>query len=480
VSTGITGLPQGVSGVYSSDTLVISGVPTVTGIFNYRIVLTGSCKVDTLDGFIIVPDSSSITIGQLSDSVCAGTAFDVPFWVGCLQFNSGNLFTLQMSDPNGVFGSPQSIGVLSSTTSGSISGVLPVSLPSGIGYKFRVVSSDPPVVGAMNEDVVLINNCTDSFTLTFFIEGYYLGGGLQAAVADPINAPNVCDTITVQLASSGFPFDIVYSTSALLMTNGAAIVQFPSNSLGLSYFIIVKSRNTIATWSKTPVLISNNGNFSFTQSVSPGFQDIDGNLFDTVSIGQQVWMKQNLRVTKYRNGDPIQTNLGNSDWQNASAGAFAIYNNSAINDSLFGKLYNWYAVADPRGLCPVGWHIPTDSEWNQLVKFLDPAADTLTNPTQSFIAGGMLKATGTQQAGSGLWLAPNNGANNSSGFTGLPGGVRSVTGSFVGIGGFGYWWSSTPLFNGDVFFRNLNTNDGQIYQYYSVPASGYSVRCVKD
>ena len=204
--------------------------------------------------------------------------------------------------------------------------------------------------------------------------------------------------------------------------------------------------------------------------------DVDGNVYNVVTIGNQCWMKENLKVSKYRNGDPIPGNLSNAAWSSTTGGAQADYDNDPTNKAIYGKLYNWYAVADPRGLCPTGWHVPSDAEWNELVKFLDPGADT----SFSTIAGGMLKATGTLQAGTGLWETPNTDATNSSGFSGLPGGRRNDGGTYYGVGVDGSWWSSTQSSAAGAWYRYLYRNDGNVYRSNSYMRNGFSVRCVRD
>ena len=192
--------------------------------------------------------------------------------------------------------------------------------------------------------------------------------------------------------------------------------------------------------------------------------DIDGNTYNTVVIGTQEWMQENLKVSKYRNGDPIPTNLSNTTWQNTTSGAYAIYNDSTTNNSIYGKLYNWYAVADPRELCPVGWHMPSDSEWTTLENFLGG----------SLVAGGAMKAVST------LWLSPNTGATNSSGFSGLPGGARFSNGAYYNVGNSGVWWSSTQYSTADAWSRLLFCSNGVVYRNYYDESYGFSVRCVRD
>ncbi len=213
-------------------------------------------------------------------------------------------------------------------------------------------------------------------------------------------------------------------------------------------------------------------------SNSGSVTDGDGNTYTTVTIGSQVWMKENLKTSKYRNGNPIPTNLSDTDWENTTSGAYAIYNNDAANNTTYGKLYNWYAVADSRGLCPAGWHVPTDHDWQLLTKYLDPSADT--SQCCSNIAGGKMKSTGTIEAGTGLWYSPNQDATNSSGFTGLPGGYRNGNVSYANIGNFGYWWSSTESPSTNAWYRGLYSYYGVSYRNGGTKAYGFSVRCLRD
>jgi uncharacterized protein (TIGR02145 family) len=214
---------------------------------------------------------------------------------------------------------------------------------------------------------------------------------------------------------------------------------------------------------------------------TPSVTDIDGNVYNTVQIGTQCWTQSNLKVSKYRNGDTIPTGLNNSQWSSTISGAYAIYNNDPVNDGLYGKLYNHYAVTDSRGLCPTGWHVPSDGEWNVLVKYLDPNADTVCgNCWQSPIAGGALKSTAMQPTPGG-WNSPNTGATNSSGFTALPGGFRDyVGGDFNLVALNGYWWSSSVSSASNAWVRDLNYYTSNVYRNYSSRTYGFSVRCCRD
>ena len=195
----------------------------------------------------------------------------------------------------------------------------------------------------------------------------------------------------------------------------------------------------------------------------------------SVAIGTQVWTTHNLSVARYRNGDIIPQVTDATQWDALTTGAWCWYNNdSATYAATYGRLYNWYAVNDARGLAPQGYHIPTDTEWNKLVKYLDAVSDTTcANCYQSTISGGALKSTTG-------WNAPNTGATNSSGFAGLPGGYRNPDGAFNDAGDLGGWWSSTEDTTTYAWNRYLFYNDSGWYRDYVDKRLGFSVRCIRD
>ena len=194
---------------------------------------------------------------------------------------------------------------------------------------------------------------------------------------------------------------------------------------------------------------------------------------EAAKTGTQKWAPANLSVTRYRNGDIIPEVQDPTQWAALTTGAWCWYNNDGATNSVYGRLYNWYAVNDPRGLAPKNWHVPSDAEWDMLS----------TKFGGDLVSGGSLKATGTVEAGNGLWYAPNTDATNISGFTGLPGGKQSYVynnSSFWYNGYIGYWWSSTEHSSTDAWNRQLNFNSGTLDKLYSYKQDGMSVRCIKD
>ena len=187
--------------------------------------------------------------------------------------------------------------------------------------------------------------------------------------------------------------------------------------------------------------------------------------FNSVRIGKQVWSSENLNTAEFSNGDKISEAKTNEEWQTMGEqgkSAWCYYDNDPANGIKYGKLYNWYAVADPRGLCPAGWHVPSDGEWTQL-------SNTLGGDNN---AGSKMKsASGWYQAGNGT---------NSSGFSGLPGGNRNDVGPYNSVGVYGSWWSSTQYSPTNAWFRVLFCGSGDVFRSINNKSFGFSVRCVRD
>lgn len=183
--------------------------------------------------------------------------------------------------------------------------------------------------------------------------------------------------------------------------------------------------------------------------------------YETVQIGEQCWFAENLRSENYENGDEIPSNLGNSEWSSTISGATAIYEESGSNLETYGRLYNWFAVDDNRGLCPSGWQVPSDGQWTVLTNFLGGESTS----------GDKMKTTFG-------WSDGGNGSNL-SGFSGLPGGLRGSNGNYVSYGLFGIWWSASQAGSG-AWDRVLSSSNQSVYRGGNPKIEGFSVRCIKD
>jgi uncharacterized protein (TIGR02145 family) len=256
--------------------------------------------------------------------------------------------------------------------------------------------------------------------------------------------------------------------SGSITSNGSGIGTYTSTLMGLTglttYYVRAYATNSVGTAYGNEVSFTTP---AFTCGTST-LTDVDGNNYNLVQIGTQCWTQSNLKVSKYRNGDNIPTGLSNSAWQATQSGAFAIYNNDPANDGLYGKLYNHYAVTDTRGLCPTGWHVPTDGDWTTLETILGG----------SIVAGGALKSTAIQPTPGG-WNSPNTGATNSSGFTAGPGGHRGDNGTFNYLGSNCHLWTSS-LSGTNAWYRDLNYAGGNISRTNIIRTRGFSVRCLRD
>jgi uncharacterized protein (TIGR02145 family) len=231
--------------------------------------------------------------------------------------------------------------------------------------------------------------------------------------------------------------------------------------------LVVSNPGGADTMTKHNLITVGNGGPGSPCPGMPWAMDYNGNVYNTVQIGNQCWMKENLKARNYKNGTAIPNITVDSAWTSLSTGARCWYNNdSATYAATYGALYNWYAVDNSNGLCPIGWHLPTDAEWTILSDFFGGSA----------VAGGHLKETGTTH-----WNSPNTGATNLSGFTALPGGDRSsFDGYFYDIWEFSFWWSSTASSSTHAWNRNLYWMSSVAYKNFDYKNYGYSVRCVRD
>jgi uncharacterized protein (TIGR02145 family) len=202
--------------------------------------------------------------------------------------------------------------------------------------------------------------------------------------------------------------------------------------------------------------------------------DVDGNVYHTITIGTQVWMVENLKTTKYRNGDPITLITNATAWSLLVTGAYCNYNNDTSYYTTYGRLYNWYAVNDSRNIAPAGWHIPSDAEWHTLVKLLDSDAQ-LINGTESSSAGSKMKETGIVH-----WDSPNSGATNSSGFTAIGNGDRDASGIFEQIGFGSFLWCTTEYNTNGAWYRGIYSVNSGVGRYFGGKKMGLAVRCIKD
>jgi uncharacterized protein (TIGR02145 family) len=262
-------------------------------------------------------------------------------------------------------------------------------------------------------------------------------------------------------------------------TDGTGIGAFSSTLTGLlpntTYYVRAYAVNSIGT--------SYGDILSFTTASVPvsDVSDIDGNKYGTITIGGQVWMTENLKTTHYSNGDPIVTGLSVSEWSATTSGAYAIYGDaSEIYDS-YGLLYNWHAVTDSRNICPVGWHVPDNEDWEILASYLIANGYGFGGDGDD-IAKSMAATSGWVESSVSGTVGNDQPANNSSGFSAVPAGFRTHLGEYASAGYFGLWWSTSESFDGssNALLRFLQNTSDKLGDRVFNKNKGLSVRCLKD
>ena len=251
-------------------------------------------------------------------------------------------------------------------------------------------------------------------------------------------------------------------------TDGTGSGSFTSNLTGLSpntsYYVRAYATNNLGTGYGTEqsfTTLPENGGGTVT--------DIDGNVYHVVTIGTQEWLAENLKAVRYDKGDSIPNVPDALEWGDLKKGAYCNYDKNPVSAQTYGRLYNWFAVNSNLNLCPDGWHVPKDTEWQTLIDYLGGEG----------VAGGKLKATGTLGQGTGLWMDPNAGATNESGFSALPGGLRDDLGNFSLLAENACFWSSTADL-ANAWNRELSFKYVTVERYSRSQNNGYSVRCIKD
>lgn len=264
-------------------------------------------------------------------------------------------------------------------------------------------------------------------------------------------------------ATATVPGTFTYTPAA-----GTILKQGDAQPLVVDFVPQDVSKYTVASASVV-IDVSSASTAIFNDALTYGtLTDVEGNLYKTITIGTQVWMAENLRVTKFRNNDPIAHITSAAEWKNLSTPGYCFYENTESIEKQVtnGGLYNWFAVSDSRSIAPEGWHVATDADWKTLTTFLGGES----------IAGGKLKESGITH-----WRNPNQAATNSSGFTALPAGRREYTdGSFINSGFNTFWWTSSAYNPDYSWYRQVNYDGAYVNPANFHKQYGFAVRCVKD
>ena len=276
-----------------------------------------------------------------------------------------------------------------------------------------------------------------------------------AAITNPANGSSFSEGELITFSGTGTdPEDGTLTESSLVWTSDkdgqiGTGITFNTSSLSVNTHTITLTVTDSDGISDTVNIII----YVTSKDQTGTMTNIDGNVYETVKLGNQWWMAANLKVTHYSNGDDIQHVTNNTDWTGLMTGAYCNYDNNSDNADTYGSLYNWYAVNDSRNIAPEGWHVPTDEDWTELIMYLD-----------------MRKS-----------LANSTYTNSENGFFVLPSGYRtSSNGSFAGLGSSAYFWSSTENNNSESWSRRFYLLFSKVYRESYDKRSGFSVRLVGD
>jgi len=336
-------------------------------------------------------------------------------------------------------------------------------------FVIKAIAKDDEGLETSDELWVTINAISASVTtnvITSITEtSAVCGGKINSDGGAPILAKGICWSSTQNPSISD-------SKTNDGQDSGSFTSMISELTSGTTYYVRAYASNSQGTG------YGNEMSFRTTWDNSTTITDVDGNVYQTVAIEDQIWMAENLKTTRYADGTAIPLKESASGWDSIgfTDRAYCWYENDASNGETYGALYTWIAATDSttssnaipsdvQGVCPDGWHLPSDGEWSILIDYLGGES----------VAGGKLKETGMTH-----WLNYNEGATNESGFTALPGGTRLNDGRFGKMGSGGYWWTSTE---GDTYlawYLFLGDRHAEVRKYNVFKNSSFSVRCVKD
>ncbi|MBL7956536.1 MAG: hypothetical protein JNM49_01130 [Flavobacteriales bacterium] len=316
---------------------------------------------------------------------------------------------------------------------------------------------------------VLTTQAIGSITATTAVSG----GDIISAGGSPVTQRGVCWSTSPNPTSAD-------STSE----DGNGTGNFNSALTGLTpgtvYYVRAYAANSTGTAYGNQVQFITTGGGGGLFTSGQGVTDVSGNPYASIILNNgQEWMAENLRTTAYSNGDPIPNVPGMTFWYQLTTGAWLHYDNNSQTAAPYGKLYNYHTVTDPRNVCPVGWHVPAEVEWQALELALGMSVNELTNAgfrgsTQN--VGGSMKSVGGQ-----YWQVPNEGATNGSGFSGLPSGWRSAqSGIFDGLGNGNLFWTATEFGAITALTRGLLFSNAGVFRGENWKGDGLSVRCLRD
>ena len=473
---------------YTGNNVTVSPISsttyTVTGI-------SGTCSA-TATVSVTVNPAPSLTVNATPSSICQGNSATLSAsgastysWTDGTNNYSGNSITVTPT-VNTTYTVTGTIGTCSATATISVT-VNPLPSVSATASPAAICNGATSVLTASGANTYswsgglgsgASKTVTPSATTTYTVTGTSTAGCTGTATVSV--TVNPLPTVT----ASASPSTINSGQSSVLSASGASTYSW-SHSLGSGSSKTVTPSST-TTYSVTGTSTANCTNTATvtvtvnTFTCGTSTVTYEGVTYNTVQIGNQCWFKENLRTTKYNDGTSITNVTDNATWTSTTSGAYCCYSNNTSNCTTYGALYNWYAVNTGK-LCPSGWHVPSDAEWTTLTNYLSANSTYWCGSNSSYIAKSLASTTSWNSSTNTCAVGNNLSANNSTGFSALPGGYRfGSSGSFSSLGSYGYWWSSTEYDGSDAWYRHLYYDDANVYRYDGKKRSGFSVRCLRD